>query len=128
MSARYVFVGERRSNRAIAMGVTWENGRLAACTLHDALSAAGIEPSTQVYVNAWQDDGAVNLDGIQLASVLQIQGWVVVALGQKAQRHLTRIGLEHVALVHPAARGAIRLKSAYRQHVAEQLASRAVAS
>src|SRR6266568_3779791 len=32
-----LFVGERRSPRAMAMGVTWTHGRLSAKTLHEAL-------------------------------------------------------------------------------------------
>ena len=38
---RFIFVGERRSRRAIQMGVRWEHGRLCARTLHAALRAIG---------------------------------------------------------------------------------------
>ena len=50
-----VFVGERRSRRARAMGVSWSDGRLAACTLHAALRACGIDPTTVTFVNLFQD-------------------------------------------------------------------------
>jgi hypothetical protein len=52
---RFVFVGERRSRRAIAIGARWENGRLCARTLHEALCAMGLDPGCQVFVNAYTD-------------------------------------------------------------------------
>jgi hypothetical protein len=48
-----VFVGERRSARAIAMGVAWEDRRLAARTLHAALCAAGLDPARQCFLIMW---------------------------------------------------------------------------
>ena len=47
----FIFVGERRSRRARAMGVRWEDGHLAAKTLFDALRASGIDPVAQAYIN-----------------------------------------------------------------------------
>lgn len=52
---RFVFVGQRRSRRAIQMGVRWEHGRLCARTLHAALRAMGLDPAQQTYLNAYAD-------------------------------------------------------------------------
>ena len=51
MTTRFLFVGERRSPIAIKMNVTWENGRLAAKQLFDALSSCGISGEKQIFVN-----------------------------------------------------------------------------
>lgn len=124
MSAgRFVFVGERRSQRAIAMNVTWVDGHLAACTLFRALRSLGIEPMAQVYLNAYTDDGALNEADLAALPDYHREGRIVVALGQVAQRVVARLGLPHRCLVHPAARGTIRLTERYQVHVAEVLVS-----
>ena len=74
--AELVFVGEKRSNRAIAMGVTWEDGRLAAKVLHEALTAAGVDPARVRFVNLFRDgeglyravDGALGVVGTGTAA------------------------------------------------------------
>ncbi|HZS47936.1 MAG TPA: hypothetical protein VFC63_22895, partial [Blastocatellia bacterium] len=45
-------------------------------------------------------------------------------LGRKVSRILTKHAVEHTHLIHPAARGAIRLKTRYQAHVAERLTGR----
>lgn len=52
-----MFVGERRSQSAIRMGVHWEDGRLAAKQLFDALLALGIDPQRCEFVHWWEPDG-----------------------------------------------------------------------
>ena len=123
MSAFFAFIGERRSSRAIRMGVTWEDGRLAAKTLHDALNAAGIDPSAQRYLNLYADTGPLVPNALSLAEAqaLSAAGVQLVALGRLVQRELQRAGLPHRSLVHPAARGAIRKTERYRAHVAAVL-------
>lgn len=118
---RYVFVGERRSGRAMAMGVTWTDGRLAASTLFRALRAVGIEPAAQVYLNAFTDDGQLNRAALAGLAEHRRQGRVIVALGQPAQRAVASAGVPHLRLVHPAARGAIRRTERYHAHVAAVL-------
>ena len=129
---RYVFVGERRSARAVRSGASWANGRAAGRTLRDALGAAGLDPDAQVYLNAYRDPEPVEdraarvLDEqvLATAAALAARGLVVVGLGRHACRALARAGIAHLALTHPAARGAIRARAAYRAHVAAALARR----
>lgn len=115
---RLLFIGERRSDTAIRMQVTWEDGRLCAKNLREALEAAGINPNRCEYGNAFEDDGASNLLDLVRARVHANHGGIVVALGQKAARELARIGIPHCTMTHPAARGAIRKRERYQEHVA----------
>ncbi|CAA9545619.1 MAG: hypothetical protein AVDCRST_MAG88-377 [uncultured Thermomicrobiales bacterium] len=127
-----VFVGERRSRRAVRLGVTWVDGRLVARTLHEALAACGLDPRRQTFVNLFLDpsiagdaptaaplvvDRAMEA---QLAACAAL-GARLSGLGRLAQRALAGGGLPHLALVHPAARGAIRGREVYHAHVAERL-------
>lgn len=120
---RFVFVGEKRSKRAILMGVTWENGRLAAKTLHDALRAVGLDPVDQRFLNLYQDDlpGVLNPAALDQIRDLLRKGWVIVGLGRIVQATLQRFGIPHRPMVHPAARGAIRSRARYQRHVARVL-------
>lgn len=121
----YVFVGERRSSRAIALGVHWEDGRLAARTLHDALRALGLDPARQTYVNLFCETDPRAVDADILASIHRYDraGVTIVAMGRPVQAVLTRAGVAHLRLIHPAARGSIRARSAYQAHVAAVLGS-----
>ncbi len=120
-SPRFVFVGERRSRRAVQMGVCWRDGRLAARTLFAALRAAGIEPAEHHFVNAYLDDGTVDQRTLRRVRHWQRRGLVIVAMGQRAQRAVASAGIEYVPLIHPAARGAIRRLASYQAHVAAVL-------
>ena len=121
---RLVFVGERRSRKAIGIRACWENRRLAAKTLHDALRAAGLDPETQTYLNLFFDD-----DPSPSRAVLQTlrefvgQGVTVIGMGRVVQRALTGAEIPHVPLIHPAARGRIRARALYHAHVATVLGS-----
>jgi 2-methylaconitate cis-trans-isomerase PrpF len=115
-----MFVGEQRSRKAETMGVHWRDGRLAAKQLFDALRACGIEPAEHEYVNAFEKFGA-NVRRIRAHPGLR------VGMGQKVCRFLTAMHIEHVALVHPAARGAIRKKGVYAAHVRDVLTAAGVA-
>ncbi len=120
---RFLFVGERPSDKAKSMGVTWRDGRLAAKQLFDALRANGIRPEDQKYTNwftqagVWQERRGVRAFLLRLS----LAGYVVVAMGQKVARALTEAGIEHYRIVHPAARGKIRHKAAYAAHIKETL-------
>ena len=112
---RYLFVGEKRSQKAIDMGVTWVDGRLAAKQLFDALRAVGIDPDAQRYDNLFEEDPPDRARRrVRRAAEA---GWVVVGLGQKVCAHLREYGIRHVPLTHPAARGTIRRKDRYAAHV-----------
>ena len=124
-----VFAGERRSVRAVKLDVTWLSGRLAGKTLHAALRAAGIAPERCVFVNVLHDDPR---DGqpcdIALLALrsLASAGATIFALGRRVQAALRRARIAHVPLTHPAARGAIRTRAAYQQHVRDALAAAGV--
>jgi hypothetical protein len=118
---RLLFIGERRSATAQRMGVTWADGRLCAKNLHEALAAAGIDPVRCEYGNVFEDDGSSNLLDLVRARVHANHGGLVVALGVQAARELARIGIPHRTLTHPAARGAIRKRERYQEHVASVL-------
>ena len=128
--SRFVFVGERRSSRAIKLNVRWEDGRLSGKTLHDALRACGIEPAEEVFLNLFREAPGRRLDRGALRRVrrLAAEGLEVVALGCKVRRALDRAGVVHRPMVHPAARGAIRARAVYRAHVAAVLGDARTAS
>jgi hypothetical protein len=102
-----LIVGERRSPLAIKRDVRWEDEALAAVPLFEALRAAGIDPTSCRFVN-WFEDGE---------PIVRNHTGRIVALGQKVQKALTAEGIEHIPLVHPAARGKIRLRANYIAHV-----------
>ena len=120
---RFVFVGEKRSPKAIALGVTWEDGRLAAKTLHDALRAVGLDPDEQHFLKLFVDDlpGVVDPGALDQIRTLLNDGRVIVGLGRIVQAALQRRGVPHRPMVHPAARGAIRTRARYQRHVARVL-------
>lgn len=114
---KVLFVGETRSPTAKRKGWTWKDGRLAAKPLFEALQAMGVDPLAHEFVNLWTDGG------VMLGSVISRirRAAIVVALGQRVSRELRQLSIEHVALVHPAARGAIRKRERYHAHVAARL-------
>lgn len=107
-----LFVGEERSKKAIDMGVRWEDGALAAKQLFDALYFAGINPTDCKFTNLFERGGK--------AAVRRFDG-LIVGMGRKVQKELKRMKVGHVELVHPAARGSIRLKENYNKHVRKEL-------
>ena len=124
--SRLVFVGEKPSTTAQQRGWRWEDGRLAAVPLFDALREIGINPTACRFVNLF-GKRASNPETPTTASLRELrkmhrEGWQLVALGKKVSSALP---IDHIAIRHPAARGAGRLRSRYRQHVAEALISRA---
>lgn len=110
MSRVVLFVGERRSPTAIRMGVTWMDGRLAAKQLFDALDAIKFPRECALFANAYEKR--------DWRTIVEHRG-PIVAMGQKAQKKLLERGIEFTPMVHPAARGSIRLKANYAAHVRE---------
>jgi hypothetical protein len=120
---RLIFVGERRSPKARVLRVHWEDGRLAAKTLFDALRACGLDPLAQKYVNLFYLEGP-NCPKPHTVKVIQRRqrmGWTVVGMGRHVQRWLRALKIPHLELVHPAARGEIRGTACYQAHVAAVL-------
>lgn len=114
----FLFIGEKRSRRAIDMEVKWEHGRLCASTLFRALLACGIYPEHHSFRNLWYDDGELDPNTVRFARGAQPR---VVALGRKVSCKLQKLGVAHVYLTHPAARGKIRTTRLYMEHVRRTL-------
>lgn len=107
-----LFVGEKRSNKAIKMGVTWKDGKLAAKQLFDALKYCNIEPKNQSFCNWFEYGGKTKVKNYT---------GLVVAMGDKVSNALSKNGIDHIKIVHPAARGKIRAKLMYCKHVKQKL-------
>lgn len=125
MSKRFLFVGENPSRTAHRKGWTWRDGRLAGCTLFEALRGCGINPDKCGFANAFGDnpdpdpwEADVRLRCLEAAACAGVK---LVALGEKVSRVLTMNSIPHIKLRHPAARGAGRARNAYQAHVAETL-------
>jgi hypothetical protein len=107
-----LFVGEKRSQRAIDMDVTWKDGALAAKQLFDALVPLGIDPRKCDFCNLFEDGGE--------ELVLSYTG-DIIGMGKIVQQKLEDLEVEHFKIVHPAARGKIRRKDRYAAHLKEAL-------
>jgi hypothetical protein len=108
---KYLFVGERRSELAKKMNVTWVDKRLAASHLSKAVEAIGINWDDCAFINVFED----NIDDIQ-----NFKG-VIVGMGRKVERELNKLGIKHEFIYHPATRGAVRNIEKYKQHVRERI-------
>jgi len=132
----YLFVGEKRSELAIKMNVTWQSGRLAAKQLFDALDACGIPRKKCDFLNWWPDrvpHAKTWSEVLPRATIRNIDsrnregGWgsgdiiLIVAMGNKVQKALSKEGIDFVPIIHPAARGTIRKKENYAEHIRQQL-------
>lgn len=121
---RFLFVGEKPSVLAHTRRVTWADGRLAAKQLFDALDAAGIERAACTFVNLFGDspdaiDRGVTPTARRRAGKLRRMAAEhrIVALGRRVAAALRELNVTHTEMVHPAARGLIRRKDAYAEHV-----------
>jgi hypothetical protein len=111
MNKNFLFVGEERSPTAIKMGVTWKDRRLAAAHLSKATDALGIPWDSITFKNVFEDD---------IKDIRSFEG-VVVAMGRKVERELKKHEIQHYFIMHPAARGKIRIIENYKTHVRKQL-------
>ncbi len=124
----FLFVGERPSERAVRMGVTWGDGALAGATLFDALRNLGLDPSRQRYRNLYTSPvrGAATDEEDEREAVGEIKraqerGLTVVGMGRIVQRVLAREGIPHLQLRHPAARGRERPRARFHTHARDVL-------
>lgn len=127
----FLFVGERPSDRAVRMGVTWRDGALAGATLFDALRNLGLDPSQQSYRNLYNSpvrgaatDREDEREAIGKIKRAQGCGLTIVGMGRIVQRVLTREGIPHLQLRHPAARGRDRLRARYHDHAHDVLTNK----
>lgn len=122
----FIFVGERPSQRSIDLGVTWQDGALAAKQLFDALRACGIDPNAQTFLNLFIDSADIVNDRAvkEIQNVFKSRSHtIIIALGRKVEGELTKLNIHHRFLTHPAARGKIRKKERYAGHVKKVLLS-----
>jgi len=110
---KILFVGEERSPRAIKMGVTWKDKRLAAAHLSKAVEHIGLDWNECAFKNVFEDD---------MEDIKSFEG-IIVAMGRKVERELKKYQISHEYIHHPAARGKIRIIENYKAHVREQLES-----
>lgn len=108
---KYLFVGERRSNLAIKMNVTWVDKRLAASHLSKAVEALGIDWNDCAFKNVFED---------KIEDIMSFKG-VIIAMGRKVERELKKHQIQHEFIYHPATRGAIRNIEKYKNHVKENI-------
>jgi hypothetical protein len=115
---KILFVGQERSRLAVERGVRWEDEAQCANQLFRAIRAVGIRPEDCEFVNLFEDssDGVAEAKKtVNKKGANKIKRWAgaVVGLGKIVGRRLKAMGIEHREMVHPAARGSIRLKKNY---------------
>jgi hypothetical protein len=124
MANKFLFIGEKRSDLAIKMNVRWEDGRLAAKQLFDALFFCGINPKHCKFINLFEplrDQGICYDSHLFWINALSVNQFIPVAMGNKVSKQLNKMGVKHIKIVHPAAKGLIRKKENYINHVKDKL-------
>ena len=97
------------------MGVRWQDGRLAAKQLFDALRAAGVDLKQCEFVN-WWERGARQRVGEHIR-----RGGLVVAMGRKVEGALKKKGVAHLGIVHPAGTRGYSQEGTYSEHIRDVL-------
>lgn len=110
----YLFVGEKRSERAKKQGVFFGDGKsLAGCKLFEALKYCGINQEESSFCNLFERGG--------ITKVRRHKG-TIIALGNKVYKELRRRGYKKAILIyHPAVRYHLGSKQFYNTHVKERL-------
>ena len=98
------------------MNVTWEDKRLAGKQLFDAFDELGIDYSEFRFTNIKEPEHFLSL-----ADKAMKEKVTIIGMGNFVQRILSNMNIKHKKLIHPAARGSIRRKSTYANHVKEVL-------
>jgi hypothetical protein len=111
MVKKYLFVGEKRSELAKKMNVTWVDRRLAAAHLSKAVENLGIDWNECAFINVFEDD---------INNIKSFKG-IVIGMGRKVERELKKHQIEHEFIYHPATRGAVRNIEKYKNHVKERI-------
>ena len=126
MMKKLLFVGQERSKLAQERGVYWEDEAQCANQLFRALRANKINPQKCSFVNLFTDesDGVKYNDKIVsekgLNKVYKWQGQII-GMGSLVHKKLHELKIDHIQIVHPSARGKIRAKAVYIQHIREKL-------
>lgn len=108
---KYLFVGEKRSELAKKMNVTWVDKRLAAAQLYRAVESIGINWNECAFKNVFEDD---------IQDIKKFEG-IVIAMGRKVERELKKNKINHEFIYHPATRGAVRNIQRYKEHIKHQI-------
>jgi len=118
---KYLFVGEKRSKKAKQMNVTWQDGRLAAKHLFEALNRINLDIKNCSFKNIFKEID--NKDVINKKAISEINKFdgKIVAMGRKVERILKKEHIEHLFIFHPASRGTIRKIDNYCKHVKDRL-------
>ena len=113
----FLFVGEERSQSAKKKGYSWDNvpteGAFCAKKLFTALRNAGIELMDHSFTNIFDDEGN--------PQEIYPDGKIVVAMGSKVQRELTKRRVPFIPIVHFAARGVWCRQEEYNKHIERSL-------
>ena len=126
MTNKLLFVGQERSRLAQERGVYWEDEAQCANQLFRALRANNINPNKCVFLNLFTDES----DGKPLSEKVvnknelnKIKKWngKVIGMGSIVHKKLYQLKVDHRHIVHPSARGKIRAKAKYIQHISEKL-------
>ena len=126
MTNKLLFIGQERSQLAQDRGVYWEDEAQCANQLFRALRANGIDPNKCAFLNLFTDDsdGKKYADkNIDRKSLNKINKWEgeKIGMGNIVGIMLTHLKIDHTKIVHPSARGKIRAKALYIQHIRETL-------
>lgn len=118
------FIGEKPSLTAFQKGWTWRDGRLAAKSLFDALHTIGISPIECEFYNLFGDHpDDPEIAPIERITDISMRAGTIVAMGDKVSILLSKHEISHKKIVHPAARGFIRKRERYAQHLRDVLVS-----
>lgn len=108
---KYLFVGEKRSELAKKMNVTWIDKRLCAGHLSKAIENIGIDWNECAFINVFED---------KIEDIMSFKG-IIIAMGRKVEKELKKHQIEHLFIYHPATRGSIRNIEKYKNHVKKQI-------
>lgn len=121
-------VGENQSNRAYENNWSWQrcqeerSPRMCAIKLFEALEECRIDPynmESVIFRNLWNYNGEIDYDTVKILLELQQKGYSIIGMGNKVQKALKDLEIEHIGIIHPAARGKILKRGAYVQHIKE---------
>jgi len=113
---RLLFVGERPSKTAALKRWVWGDLHLSSKTLLEALAACQFPRERADFINVYCNDGKIDLQSIEYIQNRRHSS-IIIGMGKLAQRALTHHDIGHIEMIHPAARGRIRKRELYQEHV-----------
>ena len=115
---RLLFVGERPSLTAQIR--QWKCGdfHLSSKTLLEALTVCQFPRERADFVNIYNVKGEIDKNAVEYIRNRSLSS-IVVGMGKLAQKALAHHQIGHIEMIHPAARGRIRKRELYQEHVRE---------